>query len=105
MVKSNEPRPTAQEKDLWKIVENHLAQGGFRLSPDCERSLFRFVADAERHLDSEVVMIQREQAQANLRTFLDEMMAQAEARRSGIIGQDVFESVRKKLCPLSPFPS
>ncbi len=59
---------------MWEIVESHLSKSGFRLSPDCRSSLVRFVQDAEKQLDSKLIATNRDEAEANLRTLLNEMM-------------------------------
>lgn len=88
---------------MWELVENHLKKSGFQLTPGCENLFRQFVSNGESHVDKQILSSSREQAEMNLRTFLDEMMIGAERTKTNIISEVVFDSVRKKLCPIRPF--
>ena len=89
---------------MWNGVESHLTENGFQLSSDCRDLLFHFVKDGEKRL-VELSTIGRNEVEANLGTFLDEMMVRAEQQKSGIISAEIFESVQKKFPPFWPFCS
>lgn len=91
---------------MWTLVEQHVAKDGFTFSPGCREEFLEFVTKGQRKLETEIIQSRnREQAEANLRTFLDEMMIQAERRKTKSINESDFEAARKRLCPLWPFCS
>jgi len=88
---------------MWELVQNHLKKSGFQLAPGCENLLRQFVSNGESRLDKQMLLGTSEQAETNLRTFLDEMMIGAERTKTNIISEVVFDSVRKKLGSVRPF--
>jgi hypothetical protein len=88
---------------MWEFVETHLKRSGFQLAPGCEVLFRTVVSSGESRLDQQLLSSRRDEAEANLRTFMDEMMLEAERSKTNVISEVVFDSVFKRLRPIWPF--